>query len=150
MVEKTVRRHMKVYHQNGCTKAMSPPEAKSKFSRGDKRVLLNMVRKNNRVSVRAMARKLEKDKGIRISPSTVSRICRRAKLPSALCLRKPFISKKNAGKRLRWAHIHRNKTLQYWRSLMYTDESTFASMVGRRQWVRCGRKFQRKERAACL
>lgn len=65
-------------------------------------------------------------------------ICRRLKeqgIRKYTTKKKPYISKNNKAKRLKFAHDHINKPLEFWRNILWTDESIF-SLDG--TW---GRKF---------
>ncbi|MCG8431896.1 MAG: transposase [Candidatus Omnitrophica bacterium] len=63
--------------------------------------------------------------------------------------KKPFISKKNRVKRLKFAKQHRRKPLAFWRKVLWSDESKF-NMFGSdgrmRVWRRSGEEFT----PACL
>jgi hypothetical protein len=61
-----------------------------------------------------------------ISLNTIrSRIKESGEFNSYWAARKPFISKKNRAKRLKWTKEHKNWTKEQWRSVLWSDESPF-------------------------
>lgn len=65
-----------------------------------------------------------------ISISTIRRMLRKIGLRSCIARRKPFISEKNKKKRLEWALEHQDWTIQDWKCVLWTDESTFTQFQG--------------------
>jgi transposase len=60
-----------------------------------------------------------------ISVYTIRRALRKVGLRSCIARRKPLISEKNKKKRLQWALEHQDWTIQDWKCVVWTDESTF-------------------------
>ena len=63
--------------------------------------------------------------GSRISRFTVSRILAHNGIHNRIARTKPFISKTNQQKRLTFAREHANWTVEDWKNVMFSDESSF-------------------------
>lgn len=61
-----------------------------------------------------------------ISQPTIHRRLREANIKKYTTQKKPFISKANKLKRLKFAREHINKPLEFWRNILWTDESIFS------------------------
>ena len=61
-----------------------------------------------------------------VSMSTISRrIHKSGNFRSYWAARKPFLREENIQKRLQWARAHVDKPIEYWRSVLFSDESPF-------------------------
>jgi hypothetical protein len=79
---------------------------------------------------------IKRDLNLNISEWTIGRRLRDIKLNSYWTLTKPFISKVNMKKRLLWARQHEHWTLRQWKSVLFSDESTFTLRYQQRKRVR--------------
>jgi len=61
-----------------------------------------------------------------ISERTVRRALHKENVHSRIPRRKPFISAINKAKRLAWAMERRHWTVEDWKKVVWTDESTFS------------------------
>lgn len=65
-----------------------------------------------------------------------NRLCKKFKLPARTPRRKPFISAKARVKRLEWCKAHVNWTIDQWKKVTFSDESTFLQFHQQHQYVR--------------
>ena len=72
-----------------------------------------------------MASELEKDLGLLISESTVKRRAHETGLYGRVARKKPYVSKNNRLKRLKYAREMLQKPLGFWDSIVWSDESKF-------------------------
>lgn len=84
-----------------------------------------------------------------ISVSTVKNRLRSAGLFGRVAARKPYLSSENKRKRLAWAKLHKNWTIEDWKQVLWSDESKFEFFGSkRRQYVR--RKQGERYKPECL
>jgi transposase len=62
---------------------------------------------------------------IRVTHKTMAKYLNRLGFSSRIACRKPMLLKKNAVKRLRFANLHKNWSVAQWKSVFFTDESSF-------------------------
>lgn len=94
---------------------------------------------NAHLSQRGLAKTLKDNKKLQIHHSTISRRLKEAGVKAYTCTKKFYISKQNKIKRLLFAKQHMNKPPEFWRNVLFTDESS-VSLDG--SW---GRKFYYSE-----
>ena len=73
----------------------------------------------------ATAQDLIKELQLKVSENTVRRHLDIAGLFSYRAAKKPFISEKNRKARLELAHAHKNRTVEQWSHILWSDESKF-------------------------
>jgi len=86
-----------------------------------------VTKKNNRRKCTREVQALWKEKsGQDASTPTIRRTLHIIGLNNCAARRKPFISPENMVKRLAWAQEHAHWTVQDWKKVLWTDESTFS------------------------
>ncbi|GFS61731.1 transposable element Tc1 transposase [Trichonephila inaurata madagascariensis] len=93
-----------------------------KLSSRDARAIVRKVKKNPKISTPKLADQIERKK---IHPETVRRILRSGGYNGRVSRRKPFISSMNQQKRLDFASAHVDKDFDFWKRVVFTDESIF-------------------------
>ena len=83
--------------------------------------IVREIKKSPKVTVRAIKETLS----LPISDRTIRRRLAEQGLKSRFTKRLPFISKINKIKRLKFARKHINKPVEFWRRVLWTDESKF-------------------------
>lgn len=73
--------------------------------------------------------------GIEASKTTVKRRLAEAGLSSCTAVKKPLLRKDNDNKRLLFAQDHRDWTVDQWKRVVFTDESTFTTDCHQQQKV---------------
>lgn len=94
-----------------------------KTSPRDHRQLVKLVKEDRRVSARDLSQKWGEVIQKRISERTTRRRLKSLGYNGRQARKKPFISAINKKKRLLWARKLRNKTLRFWKNVVFTDES---------------------------
>jgi transposase len=82
------------------------------------RNLKNVVIKNRRVTLHEIQSELP----INVSTKTIGRNLAQLGYRSKMAIKKPFISKKNAKRRLLWCHCFRKWTVKDWKRVIWSDE----------------------------
>ena len=109
-------------------------------ARTDKKIIRE-VKKNLKVTIRQIQEKLQ----LSVSRRTVRRRIQAQGFRSKMAVRRPFISKANKAKRLKFAKEHADKPLQYWKTVLWTDESKFELFNRKKRdrvWRKSAEEFQ--------
>lgn len=118
------------YSNKGKTTADKRPGRPSSVSERMKRAVVHEVRKNPKQALHAIAR------GVKRSASTVRRILHAKGYQGRIARRKPLLSTINIQRRSHWAQSMKSHPLDFWHSVIFTDESQFEQFsTKRRQWV---------------
>lgn len=97
--------------------------------------IIREVKKNPRVTIRAIKERLDLD----VSNRTIRRRLEERGLKSYFAKKRPMISKANKQKRLKFARDHVNKPLEFWKRVIWSDESKF-ELFNKKRRLRVWRK----------
>ena len=84
-----------------------------------------------------------------VSISTVRRILCEAGLYGRIAVKKPMLKKQNNIKRLRWANVHTDWTIQLWNKVLWSDKST-CEIFGLNRRVYVQRSVGEKTATSCI
>ncbi|CAK9820308.1 Transposable element Tcb1 transposase [Anthophora plagiata] len=101
----------------------------------DDAMIIRMVKKDPRTTVRNLRESLI----LSISDRTVRRRLREADLQSRFASKRPLINNRNKKKRLEFAKKYANQPVEFWKRVLWTDESKF-ELLGLKQRLRVWRK----------
>lgn len=124
-------------------KFQSTGSVADRIGRGRKRATSNRedirivreVKKNPKITVREIRENIHLD----VSDRTVRRRLSEANLHSRFARKRPFISAINKKKRLQFARKYANMPLDFWKKILWTDESKF-ELFGQKKRIRVWRK----------
>lgn len=134
----SIDRFLRGYAEKG--ELGSPPRSgrPALLSKKDIDRLCLCIKRNRLASLKTLQRLCNLN---HVSLRTIRRALRfYSKFKSKFCRKKPFISLKNIKNRIRWCKEHRNWSLDDWKHVVWSDESTFTIRSGRRfqVWVQSG------------
>jgi hypothetical protein len=92
-----------------------------------------------------LVKTLEKDKGIRVHRTTISKALHEAGMKAGSKKKKPAISEKNRKERLAFAKSHKEWTVTDWKTVIFSDETKinrFGSDGQKWTWYREGESLQ--------
>ena len=89
------------------------------------RILQRKVKTNPRQSAASVKAELENELKVILSESTVRRRLHEVGLYGRVTRKKPYINKINRRKRLEYAKTYREKSLDFWNKVLWSDESKF-------------------------
>lgn len=95
------------------------------FNLHDERWLLRKVKENPKISAPKLAIEAEKYLKKKADPETIRIILRKNDLKGRFARKKPFVSKTNLAKRLSFVREHINKDFDFWRHVIFSDESKY-------------------------
>ena len=117
----------------------------SKVSDKLKRLLVRKTDAGEFENAETVARYVRSAHNIDVSGQTIRNILKRAGLKNYVKVKKPRLNRVQIKKRLIFARVHREHTLDYWKNVMFTDESKF-NLYGpdgnKRVWRRPGSTLQ--------
>ncbi|GFY47776.1 transposable element Tcb1 transposase [Trichonephila inaurata madagascariensis] len=96
-----------------------------KLSDRDARAIVRKVKKNPKISAPKLADQIATASGKKVHPETLRRILRSGGYNGRVSRKKPFISSVNQQKRLDFASAHVDKDFDFWKTVVFTDESKF-------------------------
>lgn len=116
---------LKHYRETG---SVSNPVRKlrpRKTTQQEDRMIVRTSKKNPFLTANEILDQLQPDMSTTISDSTVRRRLREANLRGCVAKSKPLVSKKNIKARLLFAKQHKDKPLEFWQNVLWSDESKF-------------------------
>ncbi|XP_055622557.1 uncharacterized protein LOC129766118 [Toxorhynchites rutilus septentrionalis] len=106
-------------------------------ARTDKKIIRE-VKKNPKITIRKIQEELRR---------TVRRCIQAKECHSKIAVRRPFTSQVNKAKRLKFAKEHVDKPLEYWKTVLWTDESKFELFNRKKRdrvWHKSGEELQNR------
>ena len=106
------------------------------------RMIVKQVILNPKTHAREIKERME-ELGINVSVATIKRRLNEKDFHGRKARKVPQISKKNAKLRLAFAKKYRNKTIRFWKQVLFSDESSFTYISKRSQsvWRRAGQEY---------
>lgn len=96
-----------------------------KTSTRDDSAIVRISKKNPFTTAPQIKSTITQKLGLNLSVSTIQRRLREKNLGGRVARRKPLVSKRNLLRRLQFAKSHVNKSLSWWKNMLWTDESKF-------------------------
>lgn len=125
----TVQCIIKKYEKTGSTENQSRSGRPMALSIRDRRNIVKQAIKNPFVSARTLSNDIETASGKTVCPQTIRNILHSAGIYGRSARRKPFISETNREKRLGFARTYVNKPIEFWKQVIFSDESKFNIMT---------------------
>lgn len=119
-----------------------------KTTQRDDMVLRRLVLKNRKQTFGQLKTEFEESTKKSISIRTTGRRLAEYNISNEKCAKKPTISKQNRKKRLKWARDHKSRGIDFWRKIIWSDESRFCMFSDRPQ--RCFRMPHERLKPDCL
>lgn len=121
----TIQHIIERYNRENRVKNKRKISPKKKFNEHDERWIVRQSRNNPLLSAPKLTLEVQRVLGKTVNAETVRRTLRRADLHGRIARKKPFISEKNRRSRLKFALEHQNKDFNFWKSVLFSDESKF-------------------------
>lgn len=99
--------------------------AKPKTTPADDRIIINILKKDRFSGAPAIAKQVENELGIVISPQTIRNRFKKAGFNGRMARKKPFLTKKHMAIRLAFAKKYVSMPLAYWKKILWSDESKY-------------------------
>lgn len=96
-----------------------------KLTMRERRRVVKNALKNPKVSATMLAANIESVSGKVVTPQTVRNVLHDAGIKGRRPRKKPYISEVNRKKRLEFAKNYKGKTLDFWKNVIFSDESKF-------------------------
>lgn len=121
----TIQTTINRYKNTGQIESKARSGRLSKLSVRDKRTIKRMVDQDPFVTAKSVSVQVEKYSNIKVHPETVRRVIVQEGLKSCTPRKKPFVNKINRQKRLAFAKEYVNKSPDFWRKVIFSDESKY-------------------------
>ena len=124
----TINRVIKWYRLSSSIKNGQRPGRPKKLSKCDHRYLINNLKKDRHSNLQDITKEVLSKPSL----STIRHTLHDANLNSRIATKKPFICARNQKKRLEFALKYQHLTVEDWKHIIWTDESTFE--IGKNTW----------------
>jgi len=117
-----------------------------KTTQREDRYIERALKQNDSIPLRDITN-IVREHGVPVSEATIRRRRSEAGLGSYIAAEKPGLRAENVAERLEWAMKHKDLTVEDWKRVIWSDESSIWIGVNpRRQWVICppGKRLNRK------
>jgi len=121
----SVQSIIKKYKQTKCISNLSGRGRKRKTTAHVDRVIQRKIKADRRKSAAKVKIEIEKELGVCIHENTVRNRLHEIDLNGRVARKKPFVNKVNRGKRIAYAKKMMEKPLEYWKYVLWSDESKF-------------------------
>lgn len=123
-----------------------------KLTSAEEKFIRRTVRKEPDISLKELTQQIETSFGTLVHPSTVSRALHRTGFKSCVAVRKPYISDVNRKKRLKFAKEFVNEEINFWKKVLFSDESKYTIFDQTRKlvWRKKGEKYLTKNLKATV
>lgn len=121
----TVRYIIKKYEETGNTDNKRRSGRPSKLTSRARRSIVRNALNNPLSSAKKIAIDIASETRITVTPQTIRNVLHDVGLKGRRPRKKPFISEVNRKKRLDFALKYRHKPLEFWKSVIFSDESKF-------------------------
>lgn len=121
----TVQYIINKWKSSGCLDNSSRSGRPKILSPRDERRILKEVSENPFISAQNLANDIAITSGKNVCPETVRKVIRKGGYKGRVARKKPFISEVNRVKRLKFATEYKDKTIDFWKSVIFSDESKF-------------------------
>lgn len=110
------------------------------------RVLVRMSLQDRRLTAPQLGRKLSEEHGVTLATRTVRQRLLKAGLRGCVAAKKPLLSATNVCRRLAFAKAHKDLTVDDWKHVLFSDESSFELFLSSKRVIvrrRVGEKFSK-------
>lgn len=148
----TIHDAIKRFKETGSAKPEKRRGSKPLFDQKaqiDLKKLVTQSAKNRRLSARNIQELWNKKKKMEVSTVTIRRTLKKIGLRSCVARPKPLISEENKKKRLSWAQERKDWSIDKWKKIMWSDESTFCQFSQGRS-LRVWRTPEEEFESSCL
>lgn len=113
------------FKQSSCFESKPRSGRPKKLNRREVSFIRNEVEKNPKIHATSLAQELAERSQIVVHPRTITRALNNEGYRCRIPRKKPLISEKNRKLRLEFANKHRDKGLEFWKLVLFTDESKY-------------------------
>jgi len=116
---------IKRWQETGESKCLPRSGRKRKSTKREDRTLVRISLANRRLASKELSRELNESTGAKLSAPTVRRRLLENGLRGCKARKKPLLTEKQRKRRLEWARSHVKWSVEKWRRVLFSDESTF-------------------------
>jgi transposase len=132
----TVQRQMAKFQRTETFCDLKKTGRPSKFTEEIKSRILSWIEEDRRNTSTKLSILIKEQFGVDIGERTIRTFLKSKGYFGGVCARKPLLREQNKAKRLAFAREHVDKPLEFWRSVLFTDEKKF-EMVNSKRRIYC-------------
>ena len=135
-----VQKIWKKYEQRGSVADIPGRGRKRSTTPRQDALITREVRKKSKITSRAIKESLS----LNVSGRTIRLRLQQQGMKNKFAVRRPFISKRNRVKRLKFAENHADKPISFWKKILWSDESKFELFGTKnraRVWIKPGEEI---------
>lgn len=121
----TVQKICERYYKDDRIENLPSTKGPRKVTPSDEKFILRVIRKNPKLTAVELAKMLFEFSNTNVNPITIRRVLRKNNIFSSIARKKPLVTEINRVKRLKFAMSHKNKSLEFWKNVIFVDESKF-------------------------
>lgn len=121
----TINSVIKKFNESGSIENFPRIGRPKKLTDHNERYLMCQVKANPRLNASELAKMSSEQLNIDVTPQTVRNMLHKQDFHARIAKKKPYISKKNRQIRLAFGKEHINKPLEFWKDVIFADESKF-------------------------
>jgi len=144
MDHRTIGRIIQLYKSTCQLTPRKSPGRPPRLTARERRYLARKLRTNPKSTPSKLAQELTQNEGIKIHPKTIRRALHKEGLKAFKKPRKPYLSPSQRKLRLKFAQEYSKKPPNFWKQVVFSDESPFQifpSSGGQWTWRRPGERF---------
>lgn len=146
----TISKVIAKYKQTGSVAEKERSGRPRKTTAREDRILVRTSLENRRLSAMDIREHIHNEYHINLGVRTVRKRLREAGLRGCVAAKKPLLSDANCAKRLRFAREHKNWTVNQWRKVLFSDESTYELFCGEKRVYVRRRVGERYKKECCV
>lgn len=114
------------YYEEGRIENLPSSRGPRKITPGDEKFVMRQIKRDPKLVATELTAQLTEFSGTVVHPITIRRMLKKNNHFCRVSRRKPLISEINRKKRLKFALEHKDKPLEFWRNVLFIDESKFS------------------------
>ena len=121
----TIRYIIRRYKETKCIGNVFGRVGKRKTTVATDRLIVCKIKSNRRLSAQKVKTEIEPERRISLNVNTIPNRVHEAGLFDCVALKNPLVNKVNWGKQLKYAKGILNKSIRFWETVIWPDESKF-------------------------
>ena len=121
----TVRYIIQKYKAAKCIGNLFGRGRKRKTNAATDRMIVRKIKSNRRISAHVVKAEIEVELGMTLNANTIRNHAHEAGLFGRVARKKPLVNKVNRSKRLKFARDMLKKSIRFWETVIWSDESKF-------------------------
>jgi transposase len=137
--KRTVQRQLKSFKETSSFLDKQKQGRPKKMSEEIEQQVVAWIEEDRRNTTAKLRKLVQEHFGVIICESSIRNVLKKKGYFGGVCARKPLLREQNKAKRLAFAMEHVNKPIEFWKSILFTDEKKF-ELVNSKRRIYCWKK----------